>query len=1234
MRTVIATTAIAMVAAFPHGAAARSIGPTEALPSADAMPGFVAHSVASVQAAAWERLTGVRHSAQRVLRDHSHRLIVRVATGAGAAARIRRRSLREAALDRALLHVRRVPAPSLVSLHGGAVAELVIATAPRAALRRALTRLLRAQAARAAALTPWTQLIARVERHRLTVRDALRAFAMSVAPLPGVKVPKAGMVTDGTLAVRWVSSIFPKIPRRQQQAIDKALTAPLPAHPRGTFQYDLGYTQKAQTAAQVVGLKLGFDLTIPIIAGAGPKDGIANAVTTPIDLQGDPIVSTDDNGTPNHPLYACRIAVTPQGQTQLGARFDETLYHEVFHCFQIQMAGIARWLRTGKDWDWLYEGSAEWVGCAMVPSAGDANGWYAGYLTDPGTPIFGRDYADMGFYAHLDEEGVDTWGHWPVAFQQDTMQDALDVAIGANDQHVFETWAPGFARQPARGPLWDAKAPCIPPDAAPLGLVTAYKGLGPRNISIEAYANRLDELSSDTGALAVAVEKGFGRLSSADGSIDEDVGGDVVCIKAGGCHCPDGLGNETIFKQATSPVLALGGGRKGGAAAVEAIDIDTLCEREKGPGGGGGGGGGGGYSNGDPHMQTFDGARYDFMAAGEFELARSSDGSVDVQGRQEPFGKETDVTVNTAIALRAGSHRVAVYLGTQRAPDPVVRIDGKVAHPAAAPIDLGGGNRMRGGTDGFTVDLANRTRITIRNASIWGLVAVIDPPPSLKGKLSGLLGNFDGEPANDLRVAGTGAAINPKVNGQLYGGFRRSWLVGRRSLFDYARGHTTRSYDRPRIPTTPALLAGLPERVRRLAEKTCRKAGVQAEPFLSQCELDVAVTGKSDFAGSTAGLQKTLTDNAHRANATPWQNIGSDPPDTFQAVPALTTVGANRALVAWSVRTSFTPELHELTSVQFTSSPAGAVQPPLVSSTVVSNWVGVGYAPTFWNPGPGQVAALFTGARTVSVPNDPYTFKNVSSTLGPDGWLDPAVVAQGDYDGPAGIGIDGAQPIFVASVAGSGALMLYHGIAPNQTPANAYDGSNYSIGQVLGRDASGTVWLAYRSPVSGDQSAVYMRPFDAQTALPLGPSQAAPASAQGSDLLEGHATIACAARCRVVYPNADRTAVLSWAPGDAAPVTVAAASNPRQIRCGYDAAGRLWVAWHEADFPDPGFRVVHGDANGSGVALAVPDPTADGSTADLGQTAVQPLTGGLLIVSNLAVVGGGPRAMYATFVSG
>jgi hypothetical protein len=42
-------------------------------------------------------------------------------------------------------------------------------------------------------------------------------------------------------------------------------------------------------------------------------------------------------------------------------------------------------------------------------------------------------------------------------------------------------------------------------------------------------------------------------------------------------------------------------------------------------------------TNEDPHLQTFDGTRFDFQAAGEFVLTRASAGDLEIQVRKQCF---------------------------------------------------------------------------------------------------------------------------------------------------------------------------------------------------------------------------------------------------------------------------------------------------------------------------------------------------------------------------------------------------------------------------------------------------------------------------------------------------------------------------------------------------------------------------------------------------------------------
>ncbi|MFU8898859.1 MAG: VWD domain-containing protein [Roseinatronobacter sp.] len=57
----------------------------------------------------------------------------------------------------------------------------------------------------------------------------------------------------------------------------------------------------------------------------------------------------------------------------------------------------------------------------------------------------------------------------------------------------------------------------------------------------------------------------------------------------------------------------------------------------------------------DPHLVTLDGLAYDFHAAGEFVLTRSTDGSFEVQARMAPVGENASENVAAAVRLEGGT---------------------------------------------------------------------------------------------------------------------------------------------------------------------------------------------------------------------------------------------------------------------------------------------------------------------------------------------------------------------------------------------------------------------------------------------------------------------------------------------------------------------------------------------------------------------------------------------------
>jgi hypothetical protein len=259
---------------------------------------------------------------------------------------------------------------------------------------------------------------------------------------------------------------------------------------------------------------------------------------------------------------------------------------------------------------------------------------------------------------------------------------------------------------------------------------------------------------------------------------------------------------------------------------------------------------------GEPHIITLDGVSYGFQAAGEFIVAASIDGTVQVQSRFEPAGASTTVTRATALAVNVNGDRVAFYASTER---PLV-VNGEVIDRTEYARTLpGGGVIERHGTEAFVTwpDGTTLTAHVYARFINFGL----DPSDAVGTSLVGIIGNRDGDPGNDLATRG-GQVIDredPAFRNVLYGEFASSWRISQEeSLFDYLPGESTATFTRPEIPTAPATIDALDPAQRAEAEKLCRAMGVVAEPVLGACILDVGLTGDPTYAASAATVAVAL----------------------------------------------------------------------------------------------------------------------------------------------------------------------------------------------------------------------------------------------------------------------------------------------------------------------------------------------------------------------------------------
>ncbi|HWB36529.1 MAG TPA: VWD domain-containing protein [Rugosimonospora sp.] len=258
-------------------------------------------------------------------------------------------------------------------------------------------------------------------------------------------------------------------------------------------------------------------------------------------------------------------------------------------------------------------------------------------------------------------------------------------------------------------------------------------------------------------------------------------------------------------------------------------------------------------TDGDPHLGTYDQFHYDLQLVGEFVASRSTSGQpLEIQTRQSPAGQSRNQSLNTAVALRVGTHKVGFYLVDG---DIVVHRDGTAVTLPQGRTALGDGasiTRREGAVaysgDGYTVEWPDGSTLWLDRISGWGLRALTALAPARKGTVVGLFGDFDGNPDNDL-VDRSGTAVPPEQVAK----FGDAWRVtDAESLFDYAAGQSTATFTDRTFPDKPVTVADLPADQVAAARELCQQVGVTDPARLDECILDVVVTGQTAFAVSAA----------------------------------------------------------------------------------------------------------------------------------------------------------------------------------------------------------------------------------------------------------------------------------------------------------------------------------------------------------------------------------------------
>ena len=327
-----------------------------------------------------------------------------------------------------------------------------------------------------------------------------------------------------------------------------------------------------------------------------------------------------------------------------------------------------------------------------------------------------------------------------------------------------------------------------------------------------------------------------------------------------------------------------------------------------------------GRTYGDPHLKSFDGATYSFQTVGEFTLARSGSGNVNVQVRQR--NQSDDFSLNTAVAMNVGGDRVCFYAhekpdGNTTTP---LRINGEPVYIDGSNYYLEhGGTITKSGRNDYTVTWPTGEKVKLDGSSTGGMgfynIAMEIYPCT--DSYDGILGNANGRTSDDFDVRNSmGGIASSNWNMGVFGStnsrdqqlekeylaflakdFARQYrITPQESLFDYGFNQSTFAFTDESFPRVHRTLGDMNGEDYRRAQRECERRGFTGGE-LSACIYDngflrIAPTPKPDMPNRTTGRQlepvRTPSPNVnpgqkpyrerypeHRSEGIPGGNTGS-----------------------------------------------------------------------------------------------------------------------------------------------------------------------------------------------------------------------------------------------------------------------------------------------------------------------------------------------------------------------